>query len=539
MPIPPRRPVTLAVRAARLRALLHLGRPLSRRSPRVRTALVVAFMCLDLAVAGVAAAERSPAADVYFERGVRALRQGEAADAVEDLAEAARLAPGDAAVLSRYAQALLAAGKPKQALAALEQLRELDPEVPDLAFMEGLAQLRLAHWPEAVAQLEVARSEAPDSARVALLLGTAYQESGSVPEAEKEFAEALVLDPTLEPQVRYLRAIAAAERKDRASAHRLFTQLRAEFPGSELARSAAAHAEMLGLGGERRWSAFASVGLEYDSNANFAGEDPALLASRQGDGAAVFQAGIDGTVFMRDPFLVRVGYSGYLSAYQDLHDFDIEANSLFGEAIYKISDLLSLELDYEFDFVAADWSSFLQSHAIEPAVNLQLQGEWLTRPFVRYEDRTFFTDPPTPEQDSDGTVWLFGAVQYWFPSELTRWGRGFLRGGFRYRNEDTKGGEFNSRGWQLLATLGLDLPLDSFFLIEGFWERRRFDQPSSLEPFGGDREDRIAVLWAGLRRPLSANFSLELSWRYTHWSSNVAAYDFDQSVTAFRLWYDY
>ena len=81
--------------------------------------MVVAFMCLDLAVAGVAAAERSPAADVYFERGVRALRQGEAADAVEDLAEAARLAPGDAAVLSRYAQALLAAGKPNQALAAL------------------------------------------------------------------------------------------------------------------------------------------------------------------------------------------------------------------------------------------------------------------------------------------------------------------------------------------------------------------------------------------------------------------------------------
>ena len=337
MPIPPRRPVTLAVRAARLRAVLHPGRPLSRRSPRVRTALVVAFMCLDLAVAGIAAAERSPAADVYFERGGRALRQGEAADAVEDLAEAARLAPGDAAVLSRYAQALLAAGKPKQALAALEQLRELDPEVPDLAFMEGLAQLRLAHWPEAVAQLEVARSEAPDSARVALLLGTAYQESGSVPEAEKEFAEALVLDPTLEPQVRYLRAIAAAGRKDRASAHRLFEQLRAEFPGSELARSAAAHAELLGLGGERRWSAFASVGLEYDSNANFAGEDPALLASRQGDGAAVFQAGIDGTVFRRDPFLVRVGYSGYLSAYQDLHDFDIEANSLFGEATYKIS----------------------------------------------------------------------------------------------------------------------------------------------------------------------------------------------------------
>lgn len=501
--------------------------------------IALGFLALPLALSPAAAAGRGPSADVHFELGARALRQGDAKTAVTELADAARLAPDDTAVLGLYARALLAADEPREALSTLARLRDLDPGAPDLAFMEGLANLRLERWPEAVAQLESARAEAPDSARLRLLLGLAYDESGASQQAEAEFARAVSLDPALQSEVTYRRGIAAARREDRDSARRLFDQLQAQFPGSELARSAAAHAELLDAFGEDDGNAFASVGLEYDSNVNFAGEGDNPRISREGDFAAVLQAGFDLVVFDVEPFLLRVGYSGFLSAHRDIHDFDIEASSFFAEATYVLSPKLSLELDYELDWVWADWSSFSRTQAIEPAVNLELSRGWLTRPFARFEDRSFFTDPATPELDADGRVRLLGIDQYWFPTTLTPFGGGFVRAGGRYRDENAQGSEFDSRGWEWLVTLGARMPLDSSLMIEGSFERRRFDEPSSFQPTAGDREDRIARVWVALRRPLSGPFSIELSWRYTHWASNVDAYDFNQSVTGLRLWYDY
>jgi hypothetical protein len=170
-----------------------------------------------------------------------------------------------------------------------------------------------------------------------------------------------------------------------------------------------------------------------------------------------------------------------------------------------------------------------------------------TRVFYSYVDRDFFLeDGGAPQLDRDGQVLSGGIDQYFLVPDFRGWGTSFVRVSLRYRDEDSQGNNYDSHGPIGLLSFGVALPEETFLLIEGWYERRKFDHPSIFscppgctQPAAGDRSDRISQIRVGLRRQLNANFSLSGGWRYIHWSSNVATYDYDRHISDIRLTYRY
>jgi Flp pilus assembly protein TadD len=262
-------------------------------------------------------AERSYAADLAYELGARALRQGDAETAVTKLGRAVELAPHDPNAYGLYARALLLAGRPAEAADVLQRLRELDPAAPDLDLMLGLALLRMGEWSGARDHLEAAREADPQNGRVRLFLGVAYQELGETELAERELEEAVALEPTLKSQVTYRRALLALrETDDDQDARRLLEQVLTEVPGSMLADSAAMHLRAMELGEVRSWEVYGSIGYAYDTNVNLGGAGDNFPTSGETDYRGEIEVGINGIVYERGPMRLRLGYQGDLSAHR-------------------------------------------------------------------------------------------------------------------------------------------------------------------------------------------------------------------------------
>ena len=154
----------------------------------------------------------------------------------------------------------------------------------------------------------------------------------------------------------------------------------------------------------------------------------------------------------------------------------------------------------------------------------------------------------SPDYDRNGSVEYAGLdLFYVFPannSQASNW----MRVGFRYRNEDTSGDQFLSSGQQPIVTLAFGLPWQLQSILDFRIEWRDYDAIYARPPSDPDfpapgpvsrREDRIAILRAGLERPLGEHASLEMSYRFTDRDSNVDFFTYDRHEISFMGTYRY
>ena len=111
------------------------------------------------------------------------------------------------------------------------------------------------------------------------------------------------------------------------------------------------------------------------------------------------------------------------------------------------------------------------------------------------------------------------------------------------RNEDSAGDQFRSEGHQPLFTLALGLPWRIQSILDVRVEWRDYDAVSQiLNANGGPgvpRRDRIAIVRAGIERPIGERTSLEASYRYTNRDSNVDFFVYDRHEINFMATYRY
>jgi tetratricopeptide (TPR) repeat protein len=508
-------------------------------------------LLLLLCWAPAVAAERGYEADLHYEKGAHALRLGRTTEAVQELARAAELAPEDSASLGLYARALLLEGQPDQAITVLDRLRAVDEDAPDLHLMYGLAYLRLERWTEARDHLETAKKRDPDNGRVRLFLGVAYQKLDQLDDAEREYQEAVRLEPSLKAQVSYRRGLLAiSQGRPEHESRAFFEEVVNEIPDSILADSASTHLRGTD-GGRRRWSGWASVAYQYDTNPALAGATDVFVpgtVTSDDDYLGLAEVGVDVLALDMRPFVLRVGYRGGMQLHRDETDLDIQENHAWALASYAVDENLSVDLRSTFEYYWADWDGWRRTLSAEPAVNYVFREDLFARAFFRYENRQFFTSsgstPTNPDTfNRDGRVQTAGFDQYWTLPDLFGWatpsGPTYLRAGFRYRSEDTSGDEFDSHGPMAIGSFGLALPFETHLFTEVWYERRRFKHASIFEPAGGDRKDHITQVRVTLQRPIFERVSLSAGYYYTHWNSNVEVYDFDRNVYELRMTYYY
>lgn len=510
--------------------------------PRLALVCLIGVAAALLLPASVLAAA-NPAADLAYEEGARALREGDVDAALGALAEAERLAPDDPDTLALYARALLIAGRPQQSFERLQRLQVIDPDAPDLVYFRGLARYRTDDWPGAREDLRAALEERPDdddAAVLHLLLGVVAHNLGDLPEARNELSQAEGLDPTLEAQVAYRLGLIALDLQDIDDARRRFEEVEALLPRSKLARSAGRHLTRLARQTPRDWELWATLGGGYDSNVTLADEDE-LVGLRGGESSAFAVTELGGTYefLVTDDYRVRVGQRGWLSFQEDETDLNLQINQSWATATASLSDWASADLSYIFEYIWLDWDAYRRTHAVEPALEFQPYQDLMVRAFFRYEDRGYFLADQGPAFDRDGQVRTSGLeLQYVLP-EFVPWVRAWLRMGYRYRDESTTGDQYDAEGHGPIATLGLWLPGKILLTLDGDYERRRYDSTSLLGPSQGRRFDRIRSFEAVVSRVFGRKMNLELGYLHTNRGSNVDPYAYRRNRAQLLATYRY
>ncbi|MCH2172656.1 tetratricopeptide repeat protein [Myxococcota bacterium] len=482
--------------------------------------------------------------DVQTERGAHALRDGRLDDARGHLEAALEITPNDPRALALYAQAQLLSGDALAALGTLDRLRQRDPNAPGLDYLMGLANYRLEDWTQTRDHLQAALENVPGHAVGHLLLGVAYQNLDQPKEAQREFAEAARLDPSLEAQVAYRRGLLSLGSQNYREAREFFETVGDRLPGSPLARSAATWSTYLMEIAPRPWELYATAGIGYDSNLNLASDDDAFLVSDESDGRGIFEAG-GSYQFGGGSRSLRVGQTLYGHFYFDDTNFNQQISRTWAQAVVQLDPRVTADARYTFEFAWVDMSQFRQTQAIEPGITLQINSVLSARAFYRYDDRDFFFETPSPELfDRTGEVQYGGADLYWSLPPLLSSQPSWLRIGYLHRQESARGDQYDAKGNQPIVTLSLGLPAEFSAVLDGRIEWRDYDEPAYLgpgtfSPATGTREDRISQLRIAIQRAFGAHFELEANYGYTNRNSNVPSFDYDRHVVGLLATYLY
>ena len=154
---------------------------------------------LEEALAGIErAVEINGAVAMYHGTRGRILKAlGRDADAASAFAAALRLQPGDAAVLSDLAGALVDAGDAEAAQQFARRAGDLAPELAAAPYTEGLALAALKETGPAENAFRRALERDPRFAAASHELGAILQQNGDLAGAERQYREAIANDPAL------------------------------------------------------------------------------------------------------------------------------------------------------------------------------------------------------------------------------------------------------------------------------------------------------------------------------------------------------
>jgi len=526
---------------------------------RLPCLLAIALAVCSTASPPAGAAPPEARGEALYERGARALRQDEAARAVALFAEARQELPNDLRITRAYSRALVAAGRSEEAVEILQGLVRDGQASAEDELVLGVALFRLARYDEAKAQLESVVEREPDNARAHLFLGSALVELGDFDLAASQLDEAVRLDPALQPEVEYRRGWIALAQGQTQQARSAFEAAASAEAGTPVQRAARSQLDSMGgSGAGRRWGAFATLGVTYDSNVSLAGSDQNFVASDEGSARFFGQVGGRYDVYEGDKATLRVGASGYASVNTNgaVSDFNLATAQAWLVGAYELNSQLTLDARYTFEYVWAGYDPFRFTNSVEPSLRIAWTPQLLTRPYVSYtrEDYTFGEPkgavPGLNEAlDRDGGIVIPGIEQYWYMPDFTGWGPGFVRGGFFYRGERVDGTEYDSNGYNTSLMVGLPLPWEISAIVSGSWERRNYLNPSVFvegqpvpqvpPPKSNTRLDNIWRVVAMLRRPIVPDLVGEIGYRYTDWKSTVAFYDYQRHLVHFLVTYTY
>ncbi len=522
--------------------------PARARLRRAARALALAAGLAAALVPSLApGAELSPAplfgpAEPHYERGAHFLRMEDVPAALVELGEAADLAPDSPKILRLYAQALVLSGQPERAQVILDRLGEIEPPSADFEYAIALASFRMGDWEGARDRLRVMASRAPEPGSAYLYLGAAHQELGALEAAEGAFSQALGVNPSLLGAVAYRRGMIALQRRLYSEAAVQFEIVVDRLPGTPLALSAAEYLEQLERLEPNPWEVFVRAGMGYDSNINLASSDDSFTSSGEKGWRAIAAAG-GSYAFGDDELGLQLGQTLYGHFYTEDGQFDQQTSLTWAWGHVELTDSVEVDLRYGFEYAWADWKEYRSSQNIEPGLTWEISSRLATRISFRVEDRTYYFTPQIPALDRTGTVDFAGADFFFALPPLMASANiqasNWLRFGYRYRNENSRGDQFLSSGNQPLFTLALALPGQVQSILDARVEWRDYAVASLREPSAGPRRDTIAIVRAGLERPLGDHASLELSYRYSNRSSNVNYFDYQRHEISFLGTYRY
>lgn len=280
------------------------------------------------------------------------------------------------------------------------------------------------------------------------------------------------------------------------------------------------------------------MGNFYDSNVILLGKNQPLPygITKKDDYKFGLDSGLDATLYADNATMeennwlgksLLVGVGGQTNNMWQPSINEYQINLYNGRAYlnYEPFDDLYLGLRYDYSWALLGSEPFYGSHRIIPSISyvwrkdFERSNEELTRTDIYYlnDYRTYHDDIPDYRFDRTGEYQAFGVTQtlniataetlwhdyYNNPGlpdkeklDCDRWSRVWI--GYNYRDEQTKGTEFDLAGDQLVLGFEIPLPKRLMFDFAAAWSWDDYDNPSALDYRGNARHDMIQDYQWGL-----------------------------------------
>ncbi len=244
----------------------------------------------------------------------------------------------------------------------LLRARELAPESARIALLLGITLTERGDFDAGREQLQAALLLEPENALAHLFLGIAFQEFGEPERAEAALESARRLDPELEGAVAYRLGLLALGRRNPDAARAQFELARG---GADDLVARSAEVFLRAPSAPRRWGAAATLGAEYDSNPRVESR------TRDRDWLNVFEVDLASRLVDAERITAYAGLQSSFSAYADENDFNLAQNrgTLFVSA--RLAERLDADVEYFFESLWAGYDSYRRRHFVEPALRIR------------------------------------------------------------------------------------------------------------------------------------------------------------------------
>ena len=523
------------------------GRP----GPGVRRRLLFAAL-LALLSAPLAAtpALASPQSELSFHRGVAAFGAGDLETARQRFQEVVREEPRNSSALQYLGLIAIQQGDPGAAIGYLQQVVALEPDDRSARVDLAAQLLKTRRDEEALAELDVVLERSPDDALARLYQGIALYRIGAYDDAVDSLERAVALDSGLSAAGNYYIGLAQAYRGDASASAAAFSTAASAEPQHPLGRSASSLARQA-TRADRRWSAAATVGFEYNDNVRLSPDDTDVSDQPNAADSGAAVARLQGQVeaYATASMSWRVGYDGYLQIYTDAKDQDFgtvraspydlsqQTHVVWTNASYDF-DAISVALRYDFSYTAIDLTDdFRNINRVAPTVYVPVSDWGLFLAYYQFLHYDYDVSTSDPDAfDRSGNQHSVGSQQFVFlPAPFRYAVLGALLTSF-----DSDGTEFRHNGVEVSAGAELDLPwkVSAGALYRYAFRNYTKDSvvTSTLEP-PKKRDDNQHEVSFNVNRSFAGQYNVSVAGSYSHNASNIDNFDISRFIIGAYLRY--
>jgi tetratricopeptide (TPR) repeat protein len=499
------------------------------------------------------AAAQPEEASVFVARASIAYEEKRYDDALAALREALQLDPNNVDALYYTGLVNIALRRFNDATPALEKARGLEPHDQAILFQLGALYFGQAKYDQAQPLLEEAFGQNPRQESLGYYVGFMRYRKKDYQGALRAFRVGTSADPNIQQLTRFYSGLAFAVLGLEAQAASEINESLKLQPASPLTGPAE---RLLGVvtaarEKERRFHAEVRLGGYYDDNVPVSpapnSRDPLVVALRQREQTSFGELASlrgDYSFFRQGGFDATATASFYATYNNDLPKFNIlDALGGIGTTYRNVVNGVPYQggLQYTYDYLTLGGHEFVQRHTVVPSAVVALNSWNLDALQLRYQSKQFAQDRGLPHDEKrSATNYLIGLTHVFrFADD-----KHLIKVGYQFDWDDTEGKDYAYRGNRVLAGAQYTLP---WWRLRANYDfdvhLRNYEHVNAVLPVQAPntvrRSDTEYTHVVGLTLPLPYNLALTANYQASRSHSNIAVFTYDRNVATLILSWTY
>lgn len=397
----------------------------------------------------------------------------------------------------------------------------------ELSIAKGTEKFNTGNYDEAGTHFEEALKAVPGDIKASLFLGSVRSKQERYNEAEVLLKRVLGSGKEL-PRAHYELGLIAYKKHEYKEAKEHLKKASELSTDIELNR--AIDSLLLAIEFERpekKFSLIVMIGSQYDSNVIYIPDNVAIEREDKEDIRGVLY----GKASWR-PIDSRVktifGYSFYQSLHSNLTDYDLQIHELTAFAGLDITNKLSFQGKYSFEYTFLGGDRYSKIHLASPSILVKWNKGLATMLFYEYRSKAFWdTEVSYDSENREADNNLFGIEQ-----KVSLGRNAGFKMLYSFEKNSARADYWSYDGNRVEGSFYYNY-LKWHLDLKGEYYDKKYGGPYPVLLV--ERHDKAQTYSASIGRSFTQNISIKLSQSFTMNSSNLELYDYDRSITGLFL----